>query len=272
MMKYYIRKSMFLLLFISIYIQVANLLTISVVNFFQFEHDYYISFISKLLFFIITIYILKREPFINFKMVFKKLFLSIFIILLLVYFSLKSTLTEINNLNLNINNFQLIGYFIKNLTTGFVEEFFIRLLLFGYICYAFYKKSLFFKVLLTSLIFGLIHISNFIAGKMDIYSVLTQIKFAFVIGVLFQIIFLRTKNILLISVLHGLVNFFGMKHQILYKTEKLLTENYSLSESYISSLFTMFVFAIVVIPLAYFYLKHAKNEIIIISGNYGKHE
>ena len=209
----------------------------------------------------IVLFLLNNESFFKFKLVFKNSIWSFLMIGIIVFFTIKSTFLEVDTNHLNISKTQIAGYFLTTMSVGFFEEFFFRLLIFGYITQIFYKHSLFFQTLITSFLFGFIHITNFVKGNQDIFSTLTQIEFAFILGVFLQILFLRVKNIVLISFLHGLINFYDKFNQNLHQGQELLVENYNSVDAYFSSLKAMLVFALLVIPLAYFYTNHSKNEL-----------
>ena len=88
----------------------------------------------------------------------------------------------------------LLGFGIMMLT-GFVEEFIFRGLMQNHFLRIF---KIIPTLLLTNLIFMLMHL---------IWLNYLELIFVFVVGTLCGIIYYRTKNLVLVSVLHGMVNF-----------------------------------------------------------------
>lgn len=86
------------------------------------------------------------------------------------------------------------------------------------LCIGFFEESLFrniiFKILdtrkaiwISSLLFGLIHIGNLTVSINTPISVITQVIYAFMMGVLFQAIYNRTKNIYSVIFIHAVIDF-----------------------------------------------------------------
>src|SRR5690606_2227881 len=117
---------------------------------------------------------------------------------------------EIYQKNILVSSFEKFLYLISCIATGFYEELFFRVLVFSLIWDYFRNKihDVLKSVLLSSLFFGLINFINLF--KIQSYAIVIQVLFAIGIGLLFQSILLRFKNILLIIGLHALINYFGM--------------------------------------------------------------
>lgn len=259
------------------YIYTKNIILItsifSFVNFFlkiiipsDDKYIFFIKSIINLIFFAITYYFINKDNTYKIELVFKNKILSISTSIILIYFSVKHINSEILINKININEWYHFSYFFQCLTTGFFEEFFCRLLIFGLICNSlkdnnhgnYYKE-----VLITSLIFGLLHLANLFNPDYDIISIINQIMFAFIIGVIFQCLLIRLKNIVLISVLHGLINYNLMAKAKLFKIEnRAISPNQFID--FIESFKTFIVLGVIIFLFGYLLIKNRKMEIIIL--------
>ncbi len=90
------------------------------------------------------------------------------------------------------------------------EEFAFRGVIFSVILEKRRKnsKDVFTSILLTSIMFGLIHILNIISGA-DPVSVFLQIGYSFLIGGMCSFVLIETKNIWFCVILHAIYNFGG---------------------------------------------------------------
>ena len=107
--------------------------------------------------------------------------------------------------NILINSFLLILYC---LSIGFAEELSIR----GFIQSHFIKhigtnkKGVVISVIISALIFGVLHLFKFDKG---LYGEISQIFFASFIGVMFGVVLLLTKRIYPIIIIHAIIDFFA---------------------------------------------------------------
>lgn len=110
---------------------------------------------------------------------------------------------------LSTNPLVLLLFLASVLTVGFVEELVFRgTILPLFINYFREKKNvLFWSVFLTSSIFGIIHFINIFKEPENILGITHQVFFAISIGVFFGGLMLKSKNIVIPSLFHGLVNF-----------------------------------------------------------------
>ncbi|MCF7929914.1 MAG: CPBP family intramembrane metalloprotease [Acholeplasmataceae bacterium] len=139
----------------------------------------------------------------------------------------KSLVIIIPALIISINNFPIIAFldgravltepvyrvylfFIECLTTGFFEEIIFRgiILIFLVNKFAHLKNGLLLSIVMSSLFFGLIHIFNLYSGA-SIIDTLMQVGYSFLVGMMWAVMFLKTKNIWLVMILHATFNFFG---------------------------------------------------------------
>jgi membrane protease YdiL (CAAX protease family) len=86
---------------------------------------------------------------------------------------------------------------------GFAEEVIVR----GIFLRIFLPKGRLYAVLMSSLIFGLMHLGNLLIGA-DLGSTLTQVVYATLIGIAFAGVMLYGSSIWPLIVIHALVDFF----------------------------------------------------------------
>jgi membrane protease YdiL (CAAX protease family) len=144
------------------------------------------------------------------------------ITIVVAYFSYSNTQNIIESKNLDISHYFHASYIFKSFATGFFEEILCRVFLF----YSLVNSNLFtienrvFKSYITSsLIFAFCHITNLF--HYDIFSVINQILLAFGLGLIFQILFTKYKNLLFIASLHTLINYFGMRSSTLFQVKSI---------------------------------------------------
>jgi membrane protease YdiL (CAAX protease family) len=107
---------------------------------------------------------------------------------------------------------------MENLLAGFTEEMCVRGLMFPLIVKANNNRRqiILISALLSSIIFGLLHYSNLKNQPGNFEGITSQVVFGFAIGMYFCGLLLRTENILVPAVMHGLFNItFGPKNIML---------------------------------------------------------
>lgn len=98
-----------------------------------------------------------------------------------------------------------ILFLVVYLARGLAEEFAIRGLLQPYLLKKyFYKYSVTKIVLLSSLVFALMHITNI--SRYSYVDIINQVIVAFFFGVLFGALMIRTGNVIVLGIIHGLIN------------------------------------------------------------------
>lgn len=127
--------------------------------------------------------------------------------------SLFSSLTGILGEKLNIPN--LISLIILAITIGMAEEFFFRGFIQGEIVDAYGKsrKQVIMSVVVSGVIFGLVHITNALSGQ-DIITTLMQVLQASSLGILLGSIYFITKNIWSVVFLHAFYDFAIMLSEV----------------------------------------------------------
>lgn len=151
-------------------------------------------------------------------------------------------------------------YLLSCLGTGFFEELLFRVFVFSAFFYLAYNKVNTIKryyrsIFWTSLLFGLAHFPNAFKDSYDIYGVITQIVFAFFIGLVLQGLVIRFNSVILIGSLHGLVNYFGSYRSRLELPVEL--ETGSLMEFLINLAILSLVMAIICIPMTHLLIRKA---------------
>ena len=105
----------------------------------------------------------------------------------------------------------LLLLIIQCISVGVYEEILCRGLLFTAFRNYFGegKKKIFLAILLSGLVFGLLHLTNLINRPDQIMSVLLQVVYTTVGGIVFAFVYYRTDNLLPCIILHTLFNFSG---------------------------------------------------------------
>ena len=70
------------------------------------------------------------------------------------------------------------------------------------------RKGLFWSLILTSAVFGAVHLANVLMGA-GIGGVILQIGYSFLIGAMCSVVLLKTRNIWLCVLLHAIYDFSG---------------------------------------------------------------
>jgi membrane protease YdiL (CAAX protease family) len=114
--------------------------------------------------------------------------------------------------NPDVDLCEFLFFSLNCLATGTFEEILMRVLLFLSLVHYFnhnVKKVKYWKyILVTSFIFGVMHLSHIFSY--DVESILTQVIFATLAGILFQSLLIRFNNIFVVITIHTLINFNGM--------------------------------------------------------------
>lgn len=102
----------------------------------------------------------------------------------------------------------LFNVFVGALLVGICEEFLCR----GWLLNEFLerygdtKKGVWYSIILSGIIFGLIHLGNFFNGQ-ALATTITQVLNASATGIIWGLIYYKTKNIWSVIILHGLWDF-----------------------------------------------------------------
>ncbi|MDC0559146.1 CPBP family intramembrane metalloprotease [Candidatus Izimaplasma bacterium] len=107
--------------------------------------------------------------------------------------------------------FYVVYYFIVEcLSIGYFEEIAFRVILLTILLQRLpkTKKGMFQAVLISSAVFGLIHLTNLFAGA-GFAPTIMQVGYSFLTGAMLAVVYLKTKSFLAIVLLHASYNFFG---------------------------------------------------------------
>jgi len=140
---------------------------------------------------------------------------------------LKALLMMIPALIISINNFPIIAFcdgraqlidpgyrvflfLMESLSVGFFEEILFRgvILILLIQRYSQQKHGLLISVILSSVLFGMVHLINLWNGA-SLFDTLLQVGYSTLMGMLWAVMYLRTQNLWLTMILHATYNFFG---------------------------------------------------------------
>lgn len=102
----------------------------------------------------------------------------------------------------------LIVSLVSSLIIGLFEETIFRGVIFNYFSHVFRKSNyqFLYSALLSSLIFGLIHLDNTLYGGQNLAYTLYQVIYAAAMGFLFAAVYVKTKSIIVPIILHALID------------------------------------------------------------------
>jgi len=140
----------------------------------------------------------------------------------------KSLMIVLPGLLIAVNNFPIIAYLdmraavteptytiylfiIECISIGFFEEVVFRgiILIFLLQRFSSTKKGIYKAMILSSALFGLIHLVNIFSGA-NIGNTILQIGYSFLMGMMWAVVYLKTRNIWYSVLLHATYNFFGL--------------------------------------------------------------
>lgn len=121
-----------------------------------------------------------------------------------------------------------LGYIIFVLGIGVFEEVLLRGIILNKMVdrWGTSKKGIYSAVLISSLLFGIWHMINLIARPWLIVSTIIQVIYAFFIGAFFCGVYLRTKNLWSVILLHAIFDLGGCLDELFIKqvTEKVIQD------------------------------------------------
>jgi membrane protease YdiL (CAAX protease family) len=216
---------------------------------------------------LIVIYLIRKEKIFNKDYFFKNRIGSSIVCALLVYGSLSITFNQVKTQKIFLSDYSHYSYLFFNMSTGFLEEFLFRILIFGYVCQLLHKESrnnYYCEVIFTGLLFGMAHIFNLTSATSvyEVVGIFNQTLFAVAIGTILQSIFFRYQNILLNAIIHGIINYSGGRGTTLLAIKRPEETRTIAQELGQSLLFTAIFITLFVIPIVYFCVKGRKNKMI----------
>ena len=255
-----------ILLYTSIFMLIINLYKIFIQNQ-LFNNDYSNGYliamvILKVSLFALTLFFLNHEKIrvSNFN---KNKFILVIVALIVCFRLYQNVISKSAELKMDIDYSRLSYYSLDNLFIGLFEEFYFRVLVFTLLC-SFCKKNLFKISILTSLLFAAVHISNLILNSYTISDVLFQIMGAFAIGLVFQLVFIKFKNIYIPSLIHFFIDFNSSFSEKFFNISS--KEIYDDGFDY-QSFWILLVFIILSLLFAYFNLRKKEVNFFPIKVN-----
>ncbi len=105
----------------------------------------------------------------------------------------------------------IVLYILVYTSTGLFEEILCRGFILNLLLrkWGQNKKGVYFSVIISSVIFALGHFNGLLTGKMDLWSTIAQIFYAFFIGVCFAACYLRIQSLWPVIILHALFDMSG---------------------------------------------------------------
>ncbi len=134
----------------------------------------------------------------------------------------------------------LVNLVIGSFLVGVCEEFLCR----GWLLNEFLerygdsKKGIWYSIIISATIFGLMHLGNIFSIGQGVYTTISQVLNALGIGIVFGVIYYKTKNIWSVVLLHGLWDFSLLLNDIMPVTE---TTELTMSFSIIGIIFGVLV-------------------------------
>lgn len=209
----------------------------------------------------IVIYVLRNVTFLKMNKIFKfNIFVYLFCLFLIVV-SLRFSLPFIGD-KYSINT--LLAYYFNCLSTGAFEEIFCRWIVFSYLVVVLSKVGMFKQILLASFIFAIFHILNFLSGHASFYSTINQIEIAFILGLLFQCLFIKFQNIILVILMHSLVNFHGMFNSTFNQQTEIIETGSEFWTSFVPTQVSMLILLAIMLPLTFLFTKTHENKLALI--------
>lgn len=264
MIKNYKKRLIFVFIGFSITLAVFGNIYVEVISERNIETRFMFSIIVRLLLTIITTYIVIKEDIFRLNKLFKHSYSYIVLSGIIGFFLYKIVCNSINEYDVYISVYTHLLYSANVLTVGLFEELFCRILIFGYVfCIINHgeeKNILIKSVIITSLIFGALHLLNIFSPYYEKLSVISQSVFAFGLAVLFQSILIKTQNIIFVVFLHAFVNYI-MEHRT--KLLQVVVDNspYTYSDFIQTIIFFVVLIIFIIFPISYLLLTTSHNFI-----------
>ncbi len=141
--------------------------------------------------------------------------------------SIRVLLIALPALIISLNNFPIIAFlddrayliqqpytvfvfFFESLSNAFFEEVLFRSMILIFLLERFSstKNGIFKAIIISSALFSILHLLNLFSGT-SLIDVTLQLGYSFLMGMLWAVMYLKTKNIWITIILHSTYNFFG---------------------------------------------------------------
>lgn len=195
------------------------------------------------------------------KKYFKKNWIVVPVIGLLLLFVVYQKFGVGNEHSLSFFSSKHLLFSLSTASTGLFEELACRAALFFAILDKLGKKQVWKAVIITSLFFAIAHFPNMFRPEGVNFSVISQIVFAFGVGLLLQSLFIRFRNLLLVVVLHGMINYW-MGFSRMYETVASSSHpTITLSDAWSSAGGMLIMVLVVCLPISYVILKGGRQPV-----------
>jgi uncharacterized protein len=106
-------------------------------------------------------------------------------------------------------NYRLLLFFIECISIGFFEEIIFRGVLLNILLNKFSKHRLgiLYSILISSIVFSVAHLLNL--SELGMQSIVLQMGYSFLMSMMWAIVYLKTKNLWIVIIMHSTFNFFG---------------------------------------------------------------
>lgn len=106
-------------------------------------------------------------------------------------------------------NLRLILFMVECLSVGFFEEIVFRGILLTLLVHlwAKHRQGMLLSIIVSSAIFGIAHLFN--VYDLGVQAMMLQIGYSFLMGMLWAVMYLKTKNLWMVMLMHATYNFFG---------------------------------------------------------------
>lgn len=221
----------------------------------------------KLTFLFVIVYFIRKESFFNWEYFFKNKILSVIVCALLIYGAISTTFNQMIQQKIAVSDYDHYSYLFVSMSTGFLEEFLFRILIFGYICKALESTSRtnhYFEVIVTGSLFAFLHFYNalYINSTYDFLGIVNQVLLATSVGIFLQSLFYRLNNIILNSIIHGILNYSGTRNTKLFGIERP-ADNLSIQQELLQSFaVTGLLITVLVIPVLILCVRNRENKMI----------
>jgi membrane protease YdiL (CAAX protease family) len=108
--------------------------------------------------------------------------------------------------------YRIVSIIFQMLGIGLFEEIFFRAILINTIIYIFCenKKSIYHAIIISSVLFGLCHLTNLMNRPGILIGVISQVIYSTTTGVLYSIVYIKCRNIWSMIIIHALFNLMSM--------------------------------------------------------------
>lgn len=125
------------------------------------------------------------------------------------------------------------------------------------------KKGIWLSILSSSVSFGLLHLTNILMGQ-SVLDTVIQVITASCLGIFFNAIYVRHRNIYAIALIHGMIDFVAMWYMGVLQGNSILKvyEESTIATSTTEAIVTILMNGVVLIPAFVILRKKKLNEVI----------